>query len=322
MKGSYTKVTTVRRCLRKAKYRYVDELEKVRKALPLVKGSLVHSCLEAHYTGKDWTLPIHEFVSETWNKLFEEEKEQYGDLPGDVYKIVAGYVRAYRSIDASTRTISTEKTLIVPSPSGRHELEMRIDRIVEDEHGLWVEDFKTCRTIPEENVRHTDLQTMLYAWGASKDHKGIMGTMINYIRTKPPSMPSVLKTGGMSRAAVDTDWHTYANALKQNGLDPSEYEDMKEKLRGKQFFKRSRLPINKRTLAVLLADLEDTLDIFQHSMDAEKFPRNVTRDCTWDCEYAPICFAELQGINPEAVIEEQYKIRGSKDDGEENDEEA
>lgn len=316
MKGSYTKTSTIRRCLRKAKYAYIDELQKVRRAEAIIKGSLLHSCLDAYYKGKDWTLEVHKFIDQSWGKMFDEERAQYGDIPGETIRIMQGYIRAYQPLDANTKTIASELQLIVPTPAG-NELEVRIDQIVEDEAGLWVRDHKSCKTIPEENIRHTDIQTMLYGWAARQSGYEVMGTMLNYIRTKAPAVPALLKGGGISRALIDTDWHTYYKAVKNAGQDPADYEEMQEKLKGKVFFKRSRLPLNRHTVKNLISDFDTTLSLWEYMSNKHHFPRTLTRDCTWDCEYAPICFAELQGTNPETIIEEQYQKRGVKNNDEE-----
>jgi hypothetical protein len=193
----------------------------------------------------------------------------------------------------------------------KHELEGIIDWVFEDEQGLWVADHKTVGQIPDAEVNFTDAQTTMYFKAAQLLGLDPLGTVFNYIKTKTPEKPALLKNGSMSRANIDSDVLTYMTAVKNAGLDPKDYEDMVEKLRGKTFYKRQRIPRPDKLVEGLTADCITTMDIMdaldKHKQDTHY--RCISKNCSWDCEYAPICFAELAGRDTTAMIDLNYEER-------------
>jgi ATP-dependent helicase/DNAse subunit B len=51
---SFSELSCFRRCQMKHHYRYIKNIEKKTKALPLERGSALHRCLEALYTTGEW----------------------------------------------------------------------------------------------------------------------------------------------------------------------------------------------------------------------------------------------------------------------------
>src|SRR3954447_2121725 len=91
MRISNSKANTWRRCPQQYYYKYVMKLRKKRKAIQLYRGDWLHQLLMVHYDGYDWkdrqrTLEIE------FNKLFDEEKEEYGDLPKETRRIMRAYL--------------------------------------------------------------------------------------------------------------------------------------------------------------------------------------------------------------------------------------
>lgn len=325
MRGSLTKMNTVSRCLRKAYYAYERNLTRAVAPIAPTRGILGHECLANLYSGKDWQAPIQK-VSIDLSKVFEEEREDYASLPGDMFRIMRGYLLAYRG-DKSWKIHKVEQEFCVTTPGG-NELEGRIDLIVEDELGLWVLDHKFVGQVPDDSVRFMDAQTALYDY-AAREALGIdpVGVIFNYVRTKAPTVPKLLVKGGMSRAKIDTDAATYIQALRENGLDPKDYADHIATLNNRAFYSRFRVPRPSHLTKGVLEDFDAWMSLFAGccgnsvlgAPDARRYPRAISKNCSWDCEFYRVCQAEMTGVDPSYLIEAYFKER-KRTDAEETDE--
>lgn len=315
-RGSHTKVTCFKRCKRKFYYMYILDLQRKIQSIAPSRGKYLHECLEYHYAKKDYTEVIRNVVIEK-DKLFEEERAEWEDLPDELLRIMRSYTLAYKDIDRNIKTIALEKEFTLNI--GGHEYEVRIDWIFEDDKGVWVADHKTVKTIPEDEIAFTDIQTTLYFEAAKQMGIEPTGVVFNYIRTKAPRQPKILKKGGISRAACDTDVATYMATVRAAGYDPKDYEDMIEKLSKNVFFKRSRIPRPEKLVKTLITDVVVTLDeinryekMYETTKEKEYFPRTLSKTCSWDCEYPSLCFAELTGHDVKYIIENDFEERRKK----------
>lgn len=332
MQGSASKVNRIRRC--KHAYYYSDILNLTRKsrAIAPYKGQLIHSCLEAHYSGKDWTQPIKDLPMDMEN-VFDEERVEWANLASDVYKILRPYFSGYREADSKFTTLATE--FYFEMPLGAHTYRGYIDWIAENDEGVWVIDTKTTKVLPKDQELYMDMQTLIYYDACRTDPKLIAllagrklaGVMFNYICTKAPKEPKMLKNNSLSKEAINTDISTYFRAVKANGLDPEDYADMVDKLKDNIFFKRVRIPVSETTLSILKQEIIATLDeaevlhMYAETSGMARFPRTMLKmRCEWDCPYRRICFAELAGMNTSSIIDAEYEIkvseRGEEDNGE------
>lgn len=286
--GSASKLARFRRCKHAFYFSDVLELQRKKKGIAPSRGTLIHACLQAHYSGGDWTKPIEEFKVE-WDKLFDEERAEWGDLPKETYRIIRGYLLAYKTADSKLKTIGTE--IEFSFKFGRiyeHTYKGIIDWLYEDEQGVWVCDHKTVKVLPSEIELYMDLQTLLYYEACRRDEglkklldgKKLAGVVFNHIRTKAPKEPQVLKSGGLSKAACDTDVATYFETVKKNGLDINDYKDMLDKLKENVFYRRVKIPVSEKTLKILMSEADKTLceidEIFDLAFPAEDvFPRTM-----------------------------------------------
>lgn len=310
MRGSLTKLNTVSRCLRKAYFAYERNLTRAVKPIAPTRGILGHDCLSNLYSGKDWQAPIQQ-VSIDLSKVFEEEREDYANLPGDMFRIMRGYLLTYKG-DKNWKIHAVEQDFCVPTPGG-NELEGRIDLIFEDDIGLWVMDHKFVSQIPDDSVRFMDAQTALYDYAARQLGYKPVGVVFNYIRTKAPTVPKLLKNGTMSRAKIDTDAATYMQALRENGLDPGDYAEFLGTLSSRSFYSRFMLPQPGNLVDSTLEDFDNWMAVYESARKSCRFPRAVSKNCSWDCEFYRICQAELTGADPSYLIETYYTERRKED---------
>src|SRR4051812_32060336 len=117
MRLSNSKVKTFRRCERQYYYKYVKKLRPKRKAVQLERGTWIHEMLQAHYDGEGWKGVWQDLTLE-FNNLFEEEREDLGDLPGETKRIMRSYLRRWKSEDASWTVIDSEMNETWPLANG------------------------------------------------------------------------------------------------------------------------------------------------------------------------------------------------------------
>jgi len=202
-------------------------------AKPLKRGTWVHELLEAHGNGEDWK-PIHARHSAKFNELFDEEKDYYGDMPSEIEAIMRSYMWHYKN--DPWEYVANEFTLEAEFPDGTL-YRGKVDSLIENEHGLWLVDNKTHRTLPDLSFRMRDSQSALYLWAARENGLPVRGFIWNYIRWKAPSVPKLLtKNDRISDAACDTDYPTFVRALKEYKRDYPETFKVRPKDRDRALY--------------------------------------------------------------------------------------
>lgn len=326
-KGSASKLSRIRRCKRLVWYR---DIKKLRRKIPSIapsRGKVLHAALEEYYKGNDWTKPI-ETMQIDMSNVFDEEREEWARVQGDMYRIMRGYIRTYKERDANIKVLATELEFEVDLGNG-HTYGGIIDLIYEDETGVWVRDYKTVKQIPDPEDLYMDVQIFMYFYAAKELGYNPVGVEFDHLRTKVPTQPRLLKNGTLSKdKSIDCDVVTYFEAVKSHGLNPQDYADMVEPLKKKVFYKRTRIPVKKVTLDIMRGEAMATLGEYEQLQIAAEqlgdrayylFPRNMMRQrCSWDCDYFKLCFSELAGMDTSGLIDEEYEM--IKEDEERGDE--
>lgn len=324
---SHSRIRSWRRCQMQHYYRYNLRLQRKTKSRPLMVGSAVHELLEAWHERGNFDQELEAFTAE-YNKLFNEEKAELGDLPTLVREIVEGYQEFYREdhlvFPKRRRGRSTElyvETEILPGIV----FVGYIDAFPTDENGRnWVLDRKTARNIPDEDTRFSDLQLLTYCWllpqaGYPKPD----GVIWDYLRTKPPSKPEKLARGGFSQNKnIDTTEAVYRQTLIEAGEDVDKYEDFLESLRGKEgrFYRRIHLPApSEAMIENVVGDLKLSAREIQ-IFGKEACIRNMTRDCSRMCSYYNLCSAEVRGLDSEFIIKKEFTTKEQRDEEKESEE--
>lgn len=167
----------------------------------------------------------------------------------------------------------------------------------------------THKVLPDEDARFSDIQTVLYYWAMRERGDKVDGILWDYIRTKPPTAPEVLKNGTLSkRKNIDCDSDTYLAAIIKNGLNRDDYSDMLALTAKNTFFKRVFLPNPAEELITNVVEdfFISAREILQH--DGKKFCRNMTKDCKM-CTYYSVCSAEIRGVDSEFIKKQIFTIR-------------
>jgi hypothetical protein len=308
---SYSRIKSWRFCKQAHFYKYVEEIEPKRKSKPLKVGSIIHQMDETKFTGGNWR-DILDQLKKEYKKMFEEEKEFYGDLPAEIENIMIGYDEEYGK-NEKFNYYTIEETLPDIPLTSKTSLKIKPDKIIEDGGLNFLWETKTGRKIPEESTRLWDLQTAIYVWGARQIGYKMNGIFWNYIRTKPPTIPEVLKNGELSqRKNIDTNHRTYLKAIKDHKLNPADYKEILDLLKenGSIFFRRMKLPIAEKTLDQIADDAKkSSLEIYY----MQDYPiREISAFSCQRCFYSSLCYAELRGIDSEFIRKAEYKKQEKK----------
>ena len=318
---SNSKINTFRRCPKRYEYKYVQRLEKRKRGLPLYRGSWLHDMLMEYYDGEGWEA-AHAKYTDEFMSMFEEEREEYGDLPGETERIMRSYIRHYEKRDKKLRIVDSELDEILTLPSGDR-FNFIIDLVVEEpDGGLWLWDHKTVKSFMDPDFMLLDTQLTRYFWCAEyMGYKPLRGVMFNEIRTKAPTVPRVLKSGQLSQAKnIDTDFYTYAREIVRHGLDPTPYAATLRRLKRNtgSFFRRTHLPKDKPLTRRMMRELEMTRAEMDFAHEHNQFPRSTSKNCVWDCDFKDLCIAELMGANVDPMIEMNYNVRPERKEVETN----
>src|SRR5688572_3488208 len=218
--STHSMLKTFRRCPRQAHYKYVLRLKPKSLSKPLRRGTWMHSLLETHHGGEDWEAK-HKELSLQFSELFDEEKEKLGDLPRECRRLMKSYLWHYK--DDEWKVHDVEFILETELPDGTI-YRCKIDLLMENQYGLWIVDHKSHATLPNFDFRLLDAQSALYVWCAWRNKLRVQGHIWNYLKTKPPTVPQLLKDGSrLSAKRIETDYVTFVGAIKHYGLDPQKY---------------------------------------------------------------------------------------------------
>lgn len=309
-------------CRQQHFYRYVEKIIRRKRPKPLVRGTIIHRMVELHQIGENPFAALSEAETK-YKKLFREEQEEYGDLIGDIRRLMTSYFDWYKRDPIKAMKVNgkpaVELKFKVDFAPGVV-LAGRIDRVGESrDTRSWLEDTKSHNTLPEGGINATDYQTVLYHWAFGIQYKvKLDGIAWNYIRYKPPTIPKLLGSGELSKAKnIDTMWSVYREAIEDNKLDYRDYDDMRKILEGREatFFIRSYLPVN---TALSKSIIESARTVALEIRDLPKPVRHLGRHCGW-CEYSLLCNAEMRGLDSKYMRKVDYMPK--EDEDEQGDEE-
>ena len=145
---------TFRRCPKQAEFKYVHRLKPKRLGSPLKRGVWVHELLEIHHNGGDWR-ERHAELSLQFSNLFDEEKDYYGDMPTEIATIMRSYEWHYKN--ESWKVLETEFQIETEFPDGTI-YRGKMDALIETQHGLYLVDHKSHKTLPDYTFRLLDAQ--------------------------------------------------------------------------------------------------------------------------------------------------------------------
>jgi hypothetical protein len=321
-------------CPKAAQYKYAERLKPRRVSArdqPLKRGTWMHELLEVYYKGEDWK-ERHEKLTKKFNTLFDEEKEALGDLPAECARLMRSYLWHYGANKDDPfhgwKIIASEVTFEAVWPDSEDGLDIyrcRLDLLVEDEYGLLIVDHKNHRQLPDHTQRTLDAASPLYIWAARESGYDVRGFMWNYLRTKAPTVPHLVYVGtareGLSKSAIDTDYPTYAKAIKDLGIDYKKDPTVISRLRHfksqrwvpgapqtSPFFRRDLLEKDDEMIARVVATAMRTRDRMHADFgNFDLVERNTNRICSW-CSFRDLCTTEMFGGMGDHIRRKAFRV--------------
>lgn len=313
-------LSSMRRCPKQTEYKYVHRYKPKRLGGPLKRGKWVHSLLEEDSQGGDWKA-LHKKFTAKFNKMFDEEKDFYGDMPTEIGHIMRSYFWHYKADVWKYHEVELELTADLPNGI---RLRIKFDALIENQFGLWLVDHKTHKTLPKLTYRQLDTQSPIYQWVAHQNDIPVNGFIWNYVRWKAPTIPKLAYANSsnprLSKSAVDTDYPTFKRAIKDYGLDPTPYQDRLDHykslrytpggVQNSDFFRRDVKEydpvITERVLKAVMRTGENMNNY--DWKDADAVERVVGRHCEFMCSYSDLCTTQLIGGNDTVLIRQNYKV--------------
>lgn len=313
-KVSQSKVKTWRRCHRAYWNKYVEKLRRRKVARPLMFGRMVHDMIDAYANGDD-PFEVLAAINLQDMKLFASEKEEYGEIVRDVGHIMEDYFEFW-----------DERALRYLRKNGKaaeHEFEIelfpdvlwngKIDALGRTPNRLtWLVEHKTFTKMPGEDERWRNLQSATYfkaveilGWEMPD------GMAWDYIRSKSPAVPGLLKNGKPSSRKVDSLPSALRAWMKENGKNAKDYQKLMTNANDNRddWFKRIFTPVSAEVVDRVFADFKATVREMTDNHGRVK-DMNIERHCSW-CEYEPLCRAELLGGDVDYIKQKEYE-NGSK----------
>lgn len=263
------------------------------------------------YANADDPFKVLKRIEKEQGPMFRAEREEYGDLLNDIRIIMTEYFAFW-----------DEKSLVYVRMKGKaaeHTFEIeiapgifftgKIDNIGKTPNKLrWLVEHKSARYVPNEDHRWRNLQSVVYV--RANDMLGLPpldGTCWDYIRSKPPTAPEILKSGQMSRRGIDTLPTKVLETLKAEKLNPKDFAPLIKSAENnrRQYFQRIFTPIKKKVADIVFTDFVETAKEMAQEHDQRK-ERNIDRHCEW-CEFEPLCRGELQGLDIDFIRKKEYE---------------
>ena len=321
-KVSQSKVNTWRRCRYAYHLKYVEKLEPKKKARPLKFGDIIHKMVEADVTGKN-PMKVLNQEAKINEKLFDAEREMYGNIVEDIRYIMTAY------FDYWDQQPNQIEYLPIKKKWAEHEFEIeiadgilakgKIDAFAKFRKLKTLVEHKSHKNIPNEEHRWRNLQSVFYIRIAQM--LGWMtceGTMWDYIRSRPPTRPEILKSGALSSRSLDSLPQVVEDVIKQNKLVRADYKEMiDQQLKNRSnYFVRVFTPANKNVIARVFDEFIATSREMAeyHGVRREK---TFGQHCTW-CGYRALCAAELKGHDADFIREREFVRDGDIIEDEEN----
>lgn len=342
---SVSQLQTFMSCRKKWKYNYIDDITPRIERAYLTVGKLCHKGMQVVMeniwadqqavlnTDYDsgffgaWLNTALAAIRIEWQEYMDgtpmlaEEIPDFEQMREDAIDV---FTQAFREFEPwKYRIMSVMKNgklypalelhFVVPCPptKGLHGF---IDAILQDrETGfVWCTDYKFRKSLSPDEDEAYNLQNAVYTHACARMGINISGTMTWQHVNTPASSPQLLKNGAVSRAKIKTTWARYAQFCRENGIDPTPYEDeMREKLADIEWFRATYEYRNPETVMRIWDNcvVPAAKGIkAAYGKNAVNYPSLYPWNCKM-CQYQSLCQAELRGYDVEAIKQRDYTRR-------------
>lgn len=326
---SYSEAATFLRCPRKYKHRAIDSIQKVGYFKPAIyRGSHFHELMKRYHLGEDFIQYHIDTIA-----AVEQDEDRFAELRGErldelelAFGIFNRYIEQYADELGEIEVLNVEEEFVVETTDLT--FTTTPDLVYRDPHGLlWVRDYKTVGSIPEE-FPFGDLQPIFTTTAVAAVYNEPVNFEYHYIRAKLPTEPRLNKTGpkkvnNLNR--IDTTFEVLRDFLADEAPDLLTDEEHKARLaelrEHDRFFKRITFYGTPDQLGRNIDLMSDIGTKVCDAQDQEFFPMvpvHVGVGSCGSCEFKDLCTAEFYGYNVEAVLRDEYEPRAEKNPYEED----
>jgi len=330
---SVSEVQQFLRCRRMWDFVSHNRQSLVRSGLPtlsLHSGTLVHSALHAHAQGGDPIATLKLKAAEAEAKAVAEYQKVVGASPAseeltnlnDARELCMSVVRNYFAHwgdkpVAPLEYLKTEIAFRVPVdvniPGKNVFLIGTFDGIARSASGkrLWIVDHKTFTRRTDARYLIRNFQFVAYVWAAkSLFGDQVAGLLYDGVWMKQPVIPEVLKSGALSKKAIDTTPAVYLACLQELGLNPADYGEFISELTRKQldpassFFVRHEFMYSDGGLRTFEREVTAAL---RDMVNSPSIYANFRWEGCWDCQITDLCDAVQLEEDVDFLIKHKYK---------------
>lgn len=314
MISSYSTQRTFLRCPKKFEYTYLQRLRPVQTDSRFLLGSAVHSFLEIYYRSIAQGATREDAYEAGLLSLQEylQEHMPQSDRDEDMVQLATGMVKhyhAYATEHDRFTPLETEVPWKVNLANG-DTLMGKFDGLVLEGNEIWILEHKTAATINTSHVSR-DKQVSVYCLIAQTSGIPVAGVIYNTLRKALPAAPKPLKKGGLSRSlGPNLTYASYIQAIRENGLRLEDYAEELAVLKEREntFFDRQYVRRPEGSLETVANDLLATQLSMAAYAKIKWYPRNDTKDCSWDCPFVELCQLELDGGDATHLRETAFTV--------------
>ncbi len=320
----YSEINTWSACRQKWYYQYYLNLERVFANPTMTRGTMGHIGLEALDKGEDPAVAVAEFVDDYISKIPAieidgvtsiEHCETILQASVDVIDQIKEYAAYYPAWDKVVALETRFAFQIGSNLSNNIPIYGTWDGIVEHQGALWLLERKWVKQFRTSEMFDLDGQFAIYKMGAQAEGYDIAGVIVDQIGPKPkrPSLnlpkknkETRLEERSMSRTAVG-DWRTYEKALLEAGLDPADYQDMKEKLPDCSQFRRDFVVKTDKEVENYSEHVK--LKLEELASEEKRIYLADDRFKCQSCNFRELCIESIKGNNIDDIIESQFVVK-------------
>ena len=320
-----SKVRSYRTCRQAYHFKYEQRIVRRRVRRPFMFGKLIHRMIEAQAQGEDPHQVLSDVVLDDL-PMFEAEREMYGDIVADIGVIMTDYFEYHKDglrfipvKDETGEYRYAEHEFSIPladivdaddrERSQGISFQGQVDGLGKTANGLrGLVENKSFDKLPSDDERWRNVQSVVYIRAVK--HLGWMkvvdGTCWNYVMSKSPTVPQLLKDGTrLSIREITTLPSVVRAALKVHGLSEESHEELMLRAEASRhnYFQRVFTPVS-RVVAdnVFNGFVETAVEMRDNRHRRDK---NIGRHCTW-CDYEPLCRTQLTGGDEEFVMRTEF----------------
>lgn len=304
---SFSSDKKLSRCEQQYSYRYDEQLRPKLKKSGLLRGDWLHRLYEAYYrsmlSGKSaqealeaWKKAHQKTKKLLWDKIFDEEKEMYGeDFPDVIESLAEHYFDHWMGWHEQWEIIAVEEAHSVDTKFG-FPIRWKTDLIVKDKEDgkVWLVETKNKKKIPGVDERILQPQGHAYCFLTQKKTGLKIGGIIwNYIRTSPVPRPKINKNGTLSKRKINTDQRSMLLSLQEADIKlEGGMEEIFNELPPTLALERIPLSVN---FEIGEKWVRQWVERARRAQAIKKPLRSWLHDCKTHCDYYLLCQAELRG---------------------------